>query len=138
MIHNKITDRVNATNRLLYLNPSNRSTIHTKAVAGQVIVSVNKRNGGFTTIILATMLFGERDATSTPEMVENARAGRGEPQIANGTSLFDFKYIRNADCAHVLAAKGLLREFTATELVPEDSKVNWDILVITDDDPWAF
>ena len=33
--------------------------------ARQVIVSVNKQNGVLTTIIRVTMLFGERDATST-------------------------------------------------------------------------
>ena len=140
VIHNNTTDLVNVTEDLpLCFEPEQTEYYtHTKAVAEQIIVSANKQNGLLTTIIRASMLFGEGDATSTPQMVENARAGRAKFQIGSGTNLFDFKYIGNTAYAHVLAAKALLREAAATELVPEDSKVNGEAFFITNDDPWPF
>ena len=90
------------------------------------------------TIIRAAMLFGKGGTTSTPHMVENARAGRGRFQIGDGINLFDFTYVGNTAYAHVLAAKALLRESAATEPVPDDLKVNGEAFVITNDDPWPF
>ncbi|TVY24042.1 3beta-hydroxysteroid-dehydrogenase/decarboxylase isoform [Lachnellula hyalina] len=140
VIHNNMTDLVNATEDVpLCFEPEQTEYYtHTKAVAEQIILSANKQNQLLTTIIRAAMLFGEGDATSTPQLVGNARAGRGKFQIGNGTNLFDFTYIGNTAYAHVLAAKALLRESAATEPVPEDSKVNGEAFVITNDDPWPF
>ncbi|TVY44914.1 3beta-hydroxysteroid-dehydrogenase/decarboxylase isoform [Lachnellula subtilissima] len=140
VIHNNMTDLVNATEDIpLCFEPEQTEYYtHTKAAAEQTILSENKQNQLLTTIIRAAMLFGEGDATSTPQLVGNARAGRGKFQIGNGTNLFDFTYIGNTAYAHVLAAMALLRESAASEPAPEDSKVNGEAFVITNHDPWPF
>ncbi|KAJ8061010.1 hypothetical protein OCU04_010088 [Sclerotinia nivalis] len=140
VIHNNMTNLVRATedHPLCFEPEQTEYYTHTKAVAEQLIVGANKKGELFTAIIRAALLFGEGDATSTPNMVENARAGRGKFQVGDGTNLYDFTYIGNTAYAHLLAAKALLREFNTTEPVTDDRKVNGEAFIITNDDPWPF
>jgi sterol-4alpha-carboxylate 3-dehydrogenase (decarboxylating) len=140
VVHDNFTNLVNATEDLpLCFEPEQKEYYtHTKAVAEEMICKANKQSGFLTTIIRASMLFGEGDMTSTPQMVQNARAGRGKFQIGDGTNLFDFTFVGNTAYAHILAAKALIRESTATGPIPDRIKVNGEAFVITNDEPWPF
>jgi sterol-4alpha-carboxylate 3-dehydrogenase (decarboxylating) len=80
----------------------------TKAVAEQLVCATNGKNGLLTATIRAAMLCGEGDKTSTPQMVENAKLGRGKFQIGDGKNLYDFAYIGNTAYAHTLTVKSVL------------------------------
>ncbi|RDW56419.1 hypothetical protein BP5796_13168 [Coleophoma crateriformis] len=110
----------------------------TKAVAEEIIHTAYGQNGLLTTIMRASMLFGEGDTTSTPQIVQNARAGRGKFQIGDGLNLFDFSYVGNTAYAHILAAKALVRESNAADPIAEDSEVNGEAFVVTNGEPCPF
>ncbi|CAD6446713.1 4d7390a1-c76e-4a9c-a9d5-1db0ac30adc7 [Sclerotinia trifoliorum] len=127
-----------SSSSVIYNNMTNLYYTHTKAVAEQLILSANKKGELYTAVTRAALLFGEGDTTSTPKMVENARAGRAKFQVGDGTNLYDFTYIGNTAYAHLLAAKALIPEFNATEPVPNDKKINGEAFVTTNDDSWPF
>lgn len=140
VVHDNCTDLVNVTESLpLYFEPEQKEFYsHTKAVAENMIRTANRQNGLLTTVLRANTLFGEGDTLSIPTIVENAKAGRGNFQVGNGTNLFDFTYAGNTAYAHILAAKALLRESTADMPTPDQSKVDGEAFAITNDDPWPF
>ncbi|KAH7124180.1 hydroxysteroid dehydrogenase [Dendryphion nanum] len=140
IIHNNITDLIEATEegRLFYWPEQTEYYSHTKAMAEDLIQGANRHNGLLTTRLRGSLLFGEGDATATPQMVANAKTGRTRFQIGDGTNLFDFTYIGNTAHAHILAAEALLRE--SVGLADRDSplKVNGEAFFITNDDHWPF
>ncbi|KUJ16330.1 putative 3-beta hydroxysteroid dehydrogenase/isomerase family protein [Mollisia scopiformis] len=140
VVHDNTTDLLNATENLpLCFEPQQKEYYtHTKAAAEQLVLTSNGSHGLLTAAVRAAMLFGERDLTTTPNIVENALRGRGKFQIGDGTNLVDFTYVGSTAYAHILAAKALLRESAATEPIPEDIRVNGEAFVITNDEPWPF
>ena len=141
VVHDNTTDLVEVTEALPLCYEGNGQKeyyTHTKAVAEDLVKKANAQDGLLTATIRANTLFGEGDTTMTPQMVNNARAGRGKFQVGDGTNLFDFTYIGNAAEAHILAAEALLRESAMNQPIPEDTKVNGEAFVITNDDHWPF
>jgi sterol-4alpha-carboxylate 3-dehydrogenase (decarboxylating) len=78
VIHNNITDLVEATEdgRLFYWPEQTEFYSHTKAMAEDLIQGANRHNGLLTTRLRGSLLFGEGDTTTTPQMIANARTGR--------------------------------------------------------------
>lgn len=141
VVHDNTTDLVDATEDLPLCFESDGQKeyyTHTKAVAEDMVRKANGKKGLLTVAVRAAMLIGEGDTTSTPTMVENARAGKGKYQVGGGTNLSDFTYIGNTAYGHILAAKALLRESKSLKPIPDDIKVNGEAFVITNDDHWPF
>ena len=142
VVHDNRTDLVNAREDLpLCFEPDQiEHYTHTKAVAETIILDSNRRHGLLTAAIRACILFGEGDITTTPPILQNAKAGRTKFQIGDGTNLCDFTYMGNAAYAHILAAQALVRETAQDSQSPADDakKVNGEAFVITNDDAWPF
>jgi sterol-4alpha-carboxylate 3-dehydrogenase (decarboxylating) len=140
VIHDNTTDLTNATEDApLCFEPAQKEYYtHTKAVAEEMVLKANNQNGMLTAVIRAALLFGEGDNTSTPQIVENARSGKGKFRVGNGKNLFDFTYVGNTAHAHILAAKALLRESGTKTPIPDNKRINGEAFVITNDEPWPF
>jgi sterol-4alpha-carboxylate 3-dehydrogenase (decarboxylating) len=140
VIHDNTTDLTNATEDApLCFEPQQKEYYtHTKAVAEEMVLKANGKDGMLTASIRAALLFGEGDTTSTPQLIENARSGKGKFRVGDGKNLFDWTYVGNTAHAHILAAKALLREAKATTPIPKNKRVNGEAFVITNDEPWPF
>jgi sterol-4alpha-carboxylate 3-dehydrogenase (decarboxylating) len=107
-------------------------------MAEDLIQGANGHNSLLTTRLRGSLLFGEGDTTTTPQMIANARTGRAIFQIGDGTNLFDFAYIGNTAYAHILAAEALLRESDGRAAPDGPLKVNGEAFFITNDEHWPF
>jgi sterol-4alpha-carboxylate 3-dehydrogenase (decarboxylating) len=140
VIHNNLTDIINAdeTWPKCYLPEQTEFYTHTKAVAEDMILGVNRKDGLLTVVLRGSTLFGEGDNTTIPQMVGNARSGRSKMQVGDGKNLFDFTYIGNAAYAHILAAKALVATSVESAPPPNDKRIDGEAFVITNDEPWPF
>jgi sterol-4alpha-carboxylate 3-dehydrogenase (decarboxylating) len=140
VIHDNISDLINATEDMpkCYLPEQTEFYTHTKAVAEDLVLSANRKHDLLTVVIRGVTLFGERDRTTIPQMISNARSGRSNIQVGDGANLFDFTYLGNAAYGHILAAEALSR--TSALAVPPDAnkRVDGEVFVITNDEPVPF
>ncbi|KAK2858451.1 hypothetical protein FQN49_004720 [Arthroderma sp. PD_2] len=143
VIHNGFSDIINATEDLpkVYYPEQPEFYSHTKAVAEDLILGANRKDGLLTVVIRGTTLFGEGDDGVIPNMISSARSGRSKIQVGDGKNLFDFTYHGNAAYAQVLAAKALLKASSSSDLPPEDQRVDGEAFVVTNDEHvpfWSF
>jgi sterol-4alpha-carboxylate 3-dehydrogenase (decarboxylating) len=141
VIHNNITDLVFATEDAPYC-PASEQTVYyttTKAVAEKMVLDANRKNGLLTAAIRGCLLFGEDDNVM-PTQIGNAKSGRGRLQVGDGKNLCDWTYNGNSAHAHVLAAEALVRIDVNSPPRPEDedTRVDGEAFVITNDEPWPF
>lgn len=137
VIHSGTTDLNNVIEDLpIFHEPEQKFYYsHTKAVAEEMIIAANGKNGLLTTSIRPASLFGEGDLLLTPNMIE---AGRKNLIIGTGKNKFDFTYVGNNAYAQVLAATALMRASTLDEPIPEELRVAGEAFVITNDEPCPF
>lgn len=79
---------------------------HTKALAEQVVLKANGKNGLSTVALRPHLIFGPRDTQLLPRLIARAKAGR-LMQVGNGDNKVDLTYVEDAAQAHLLAADKL-------------------------------
>ncbi|KAM5439815.1 putative 3beta-hydroxysteroid-4alpha-carboxylate 3-dehydrogenase [Microsporum ferrugineum] len=143
VIHNGFSHIIEATEDLpkVYYPEQPEFYSHTKAVAEDIILEANRKDGLLTVVIRGTTLFGEGEDGVIPHMIDSAKSGRSKIQVGNGENLFDFTYHGNAAYAQILAAKALLNASGSPDLPPEDRRVDGEAFVVTNDEHvpfWSF
>lgn len=95
-----------------------------------------------TCALRAAAIFGERDKTVIPGMVERYNAQRTATQIGDNTNIFDWMYVGNHAHAHILAADALLRAHQSKSIPPDDERVDGEVFYTTNYEPricfWDF
>ena len=76
---------------------------HTKALAEQLVLNANGKNGLFTVSLRPHLIWGPGDPTLLPRVIEQAKKGRLRI-VGNGKNLTDISYVENVAQAHLLAA----------------------------------
>lgn len=71
----------------------------------KLVLSYNGKNGLMTVSIRPHRIFGPRDVTLIPRLVETANAGRDKFYLGDGQNLVDWTYVKNVVHAHILAAE---------------------------------
>jgi len=79
---------------------------HSKALAEQDVLSANGHNGLLTCVLRPHLIWGPRDRSLIPRLLERARCGR-LVRVGDGTNLIDITYVENAADAHIRAADAL-------------------------------
>jgi nucleoside-diphosphate-sugar epimerase len=79
---------------------------HSKALAEQLVLAANGRNGLLTCALRPHLIWGPRDRHLIPRLVQRARAGRLR-RVGDGTNRIDMVYVENAAQAHLQAADAL-------------------------------
>jgi sterol-4alpha-carboxylate 3-dehydrogenase (decarboxylating) len=122
---------------VLYFPQQPNYYAHTKAVAEDMVLSANRKDGGMLTVALRpASMYGEGDLTQIPNLVKSAKAGRANLQIGPGKK-FDNTYVKNLTHAQILAAEGLLNAQKAAPL-SNDVRVEGETFFVIDDDPYTF
>lgn len=102
-----------------------------KAIADQLVLDANNRNGIRTATIRPTAMYGEGDWQMTRDVLDVLDRGEQNVFIGPNTILMDSVYVGNVADAHLLAAHGLL----AGAEDPSLPKVDGEAFNITDDTP---
>ncbi|OKL63207.1 hypothetical protein UA08_01149 [Talaromyces atroroseus] len=145
VIHDNVSDLVNATEEMPILRPPLQKRIYSlaKADAEELILDANRRRhiGGriiLTCVLRPSLVFGENDVSSLGKMVAVARQGRSRFQMGDGQNLFDFVYAGNLADAHLLAARAMLAANGQNPHPADAPAVDGECFNITNDDPWLF
>ena len=77
-----------------------------KALAEQDVLSANGSNGLLTCVLRPHLIWGPRDRSLNPRLLDRARRGR-LMQVGDGTNQIDTTYVENAADAHIQAADAL-------------------------------
>lgn len=78
----------------------------TKALAEQMVLEANGRDGLLTCALRPHLIWGPRDRHLIPRLVERARQGKLR-RIGDGTNMIDITYVENAAAAHLQAGDAL-------------------------------
>jgi|JFJP01.1.fsa_nt_gi nucleoside-diphosphate-sugar epimerase len=97
---------------------------HTKALAEQVVIKANGKQGLATVSLRPHLIWGPRDTQLLPRLLARAQAGR-LIQVGDGTNKVDLTYVEDAARAHLLAADAL----------GPDSPVAGSVYFISQDEP---
>jgi nucleoside-diphosphate-sugar epimerase len=97
---------------------------HTKALAEQVVLKANGKQGLLTVALRPHLIFGPRDTQLLPRLIARAKAGR-LIQVGDGTNKVDITYVEDAARAHLLAGDAL----------KPDSPVAGSVYFISQDEP---
>lgn len=79
---------------------------HTKALAEQLVLKANGRDGLATCALRPHLIWGPRDNHLVPRLINRARLGKLR-RVGAGQNLIDIAYVENAAEAHLLAADAL-------------------------------
>lgn len=79
---------------------------HSKALAEQEVLSANGQNGLLTCVLRPHLIWGPRDRSLIPKLLDRARRGR-LVRVGDGTNQIDTTYVENAADAHIQAADAL-------------------------------
>ncbi len=77
-----------------------------KALAEQEVLAANGSGRLLTCVLRPHLIWGPRDRSLIPRMLERARCGR-LIRVGDGTNRIDTTYVENAACAHIQAAEAL-------------------------------
>lgn len=78
----------------------------TKALAEQMVMKANGRDGLLTCALRPHLIWGPRDRHLIPRLIDRAKKGRLR-RIGDGTNMIDITYVENAAAAHLQAADAL-------------------------------
>jgi len=98
----------------------------------KLVLSYNGKNGLMTVSIRPHRIFGPRDITLIPRLVETANSGRDKFYLGDGENLVDWTYVKNVVHAHLLAAD---------KMVSPNQAPSGNFYFITNDEPikfWTF
>ncbi|MGD0382192.1 MAG: NAD-dependent epimerase/dehydratase family protein [Thermoguttaceae bacterium] len=76
---------------------------HSKALAEQEVLSANGGDGLLTCVLRPHLMWGPRDRSLIPRVMDRARCGR-LIRVGDGTNRIDITYVENAADAHIQAA----------------------------------
>ncbi len=79
---------------------------HSKALAEQMVLAANGRDGLCTCALRPHLIWGPRDRHLVPRLLARARSGKLR-RVGDGTNLVDMIYVDNAADAHLQAADAL-------------------------------
>ena len=79
---------------------------HSKALAEQLVLECNGRDGLLTCALRPHLIWGPRDRHLVPRLLDRARKGQLR-QVGDGTNLIDMVYVENAAAAHIQAGDAL-------------------------------
>jgi nucleoside-diphosphate-sugar epimerase len=79
---------------------------HTKALAEQLVLEANGRQGLLTCALRPHLIWGPRDQHLIPRLLDRARRGK-LVRVGDGKNLIDMVYVENAAAAHVQALDAL-------------------------------
>lgn len=79
---------------------------HSKALAEQMVLAANDRDGLLTCSLRPHLIWGPRDTHLVPRLIERARRGQLR-RVGDGKNLIDMVYVENAALAHLQAADAL-------------------------------
>jgi nucleoside-diphosphate-sugar epimerase len=79
---------------------------HTKALAEQIVLQANGKEGLLTCSLRPHLIWGPGDRHLVPRLVARARAGKLR-RVGDGETLVDMTYVDNAASAHMQAADAL-------------------------------
>ncbi|MGD0518800.1 MAG: NAD-dependent epimerase/dehydratase family protein [Thermoguttaceae bacterium] len=79
---------------------------HSKALAEQEVLSANGVDGLLTCVLRPHLMWGPRDRSLIPRVLDRARCGR-LIRVGDGTNRIDTTYVENAADAHIQAADAL-------------------------------
>ncbi len=97
---------------------------HTKALAEQVVLKANGKQGLLTVALRPHLIVGPGDTQLLPRLLARAKAGR-LVQVGDGSNKVDLTYVEDAARAHLLAADALT----------DDSPVAGSVYFISQDEP---
>ena len=142
VIHDNLTDLVNADETFPVLRPPMQKRIYTltKATAEADVLAANRASGDksmLTVSMRPATAFGPNDSTCLGKMVAVAQAGKMRFQMGDGKNLFDFIYIDNLVEAHILAARALTGAYGKPPLLP-GFRVDGECFNVTNDEPVLF
>lgn len=142
VIHDNITDLINADETWPVLHPPAQRRIYTltKATAEEEILAENRKRGDssiLTVSLRPATAFGENDTVCLGKMFATAQQGRMKFQMGNGQNLYDFVYIGNLIDAHILAAQALLQAYGKPPS-PPSQRVDGECFNVTNDERILF
>lgn len=116
VIHDNLTDLLDATEDLPILRPPQQKRVYTltKAQAEEDILAANRAAGDrsmLTVSLRPATAFGERDTIYLSKIIAVAEKGRNKIQVGNGANLYDLVYVGNLAEAHLLAARALVAAY---------------------------
>jgi nucleoside-diphosphate-sugar epimerase len=102
---------------------------HSKALAEQEVLSSNGDGGLLTCVLRPHLMWGPRDRSLIPRLLDLARRGR-LIRVGDGTNQIDTTYVENAADAHIQAADALSPDLAAAGkayFISQGEPVNcWD------------
>ncbi|KAL2047509.1 hypothetical protein ABVK25_011438 [Lepraria finkii] len=116
VIHDNVTDLINADETLPILRPPIQKRVYTltKATAEEDIIAAN-RKGGNSSMLTVSMrpctAIGEADTICLGKMIPRAEEGKMKFQMGNGKNIYDFVYVGNLVEAHILSAQALVKSY---------------------------
>ncbi|CAN8073992.1 unnamed protein product [Agarophyton chilense] len=99
----------------------------TKAKAEQLVLQAN-RNSLLTCALRPSSIFGERDPSYVPALIESGKQGKTKYVIGSGKTKWEFTYVRNVADACIKAAEHLTT----------DSPLGGNAYFITNDETFLF
>lgn len=142
VIHDNVTDLINADETLPILRPPIQKRVYTltKATAEEDIIAAN-RKGGNSSMLTVSMrpctAIGEADTVCLGKMIPRAEEGKMKFQIGNGKNIYDFVYVGNLVDAHVLSAQALVKSYGKPP-PPAHERVDGENINVTNDERVLF
>ena len=142
VIHDNVTDLINADETLPILRPPVQKRVYTltKATAEEEIISANRKAGNssmLTVSIRPCTAIGEADTICLGKMIPRAEEGKMKFQMGKGKNVYDFVYIGNLVDAHILAAQALVKAYGKPP-PPAHQKVDGENINVTNDERVLF
>jgi sterol-4alpha-carboxylate 3-dehydrogenase (decarboxylating) len=142
VIHNNITDLLDADETLPVLQPPAQKRIYTltKATAEEIVLAANRVDGDsslLTCSLRPATAFGEADTICLGKMLAVAEQGKTRFQMGNGENMYDFMYVGNLVDAHILATRHLLSAHGKPP-PPAERRVDGECFNVTNDERVLF
>ena len=142
VIHDNLTDLLNADETLPILRPPVQKRVYTltKATAEEDILAANRKEGNksmLTVSLRPATAFGEKDTVCMGKMLSVAKKGKAKFQMGGGRNVYDFVYVGNLADAHILAAQALVKAYDKPP-PPAAQRIDGENFNITNNEPILF
>lgn len=112
IVHDSVSDLVDADESfpVFYMPVQRVPYSHTKALAEDLVLGANRKNGDMLTVSLRPSgLFGEGDPMTVRPMVDSAASGKYKYQVGDGSNLFDWTYPNPQSSVYLTSSKKSLK-----------------------------
>ena len=143
VVHDNLTDLVDADETLPVLRPPVQQRVYTlaKATAEEEILAANRATGDasmLTVSLRPALCFGERDRHFFAKVLAVARAGRTRFQMGPGTNEYDYVYIGNLADAQVRTAQLLLTAWGKPPPPAPERRIDGENFNVTNNERMRF